>query len=222
MPWVENDYFFEYRTIKTNFGSKEIRNPQPAIQNPQSSTIFAVQNRFMEYNKLVAVTGMPGLYELISSRADGGILRSLDDNKTQFVSSRTHNFSHLESIEIYTTGQNVNLIEIFKTMDEQGGALPDAKDNTAVKKYFEKTYPDMDFERVYPSDMKKIIKWYETLKKHKVEMKLSEPETEEEPVEVVEETEEEEKPKKKAAKKTADKPKATKSTASKSRKKKDE
>src|SRR5688500_7484680 len=81
------------------------------------------KNRKMEYSKLVAVSGMPGLFELVNSRPDGGILRSLDDNKTQFVSSRTHNFSHLESIEIYTVSENVNLIEIFKTMDEKGGTL---------------------------------------------------------------------------------------------------
>jgi hypothetical protein len=67
----------------------------------------------MEYSKLVAVTGLPGLYELINSKNDGAIVRSLDDNSTKFASSRIHNFSHLESIEVYTTGDNVNLVEIL-------------------------------------------------------------------------------------------------------------
>ena len=178
----------------------------------------------MEYSKLVAVTGLPGLYELVNSKSDGAIVRSLDDNSTKFASSRIHNFSHLESIEVYTIRENVNLVEIFKAMEKAGGSLPDGKDNNVVKKYFEKVYPDLDFERVYASDLKKMIKWFDILKKKDIEIKLSEvpeeePEQEEEKEEVKEEkpakktakkketaaavTETEEKPKKKAATKKA-------------------
>ncbi|MGZ5219913.1 MAG: DUF5606 family protein, partial [Chitinophagaceae bacterium] len=103
----------------------------------------------MEYSKLVAVTGLPGLYELVNSKTDGAIVRSLEDNSTKFASSRIHNFSHLESIEVYTVRDNVNLVEIFHAMEKAGGSLPDGKDNGVLKKYFEKTYPDLDFERVY-------------------------------------------------------------------------
>jgi hypothetical protein len=155
----------------------------------------------MEYSKLVAVTGMPGLYELVNSKADGAIVRSLEDNTTKFASSRIHNFSHLESIEVYTVRDNVNLVEIFQAMDKAGGSLPDGKDNSVLKKYFEKTYPDLDFERVYASDLKKMVKWFEILKKQDIEIKLSEP-VEEEPEEEIVEEVEEEKPAKKAAKKT--------------------
>ena len=152
----------------------------------------------MEYSKLVAVTGLPGLFELVSSRGDGAVVRSLDDNKTQFISGRVHNFSHLESIEVYTQRENVNLVDVLNAMEKDGGSLPDAKDNDAVKKYFEKVYPEMDFERVYSSDMKKMVKWFESLKKHNVEIKLSElpEETEEAVEEVKEEPVPEEKPKK--------------------------
>jgi len=159
----------------------------------------------MEYSKLVAVTGLPGIFELVSSRGDGAVVRSLDDNKTQFVSSRVHNFSHLESIEVYTQRDNVNLVDVFNAMEKDGGSLPDAKDNGAVKKYFEKVYPELDFERVYPSDMKKMVKWFDALKKHNVEIKLSELPEEEtaEPVEEVikEEPAAEEQPKKKTTRK---------------------
>ena len=134
----------------------------------------------MEYSKLVAVTGLPGLFELINSKTDGAIVRSLEDNSTRFVSSRIHNFSHLESIEVYTVRDNVNLVEVLNAMDS-AGELPDEKDAAAVKKYFEKVYPDMDFERVYASDMKKMVKWFSVLKKNKVEIKLSE-QPEQEPV----------------------------------------
>ena len=138
----------------------------------------------MEYSKLVAVTGLPGLFELISSKTDGAIVRSLEDKSTRFVSSRVHNFSHLESIEIYTVQDNVNLVEVLKAMDSAGVKLPDEKDAAAIKKYFEKVYPDMDFERVYASDMKKMVKWLSQLQKNKVELKLSEVPEEEEAEEV--------------------------------------
>jgi len=141
----------------------------------------------MDYSKLVAVTGMPGLYELVNSNSDGAIVRSLEDDSTKFASSRIHNFSHLESIEVYTIRDNVNLVEIFQAMDKAGGSLPDGKDNSVLKKYFEKTYPDLDFERVYASDLKKMVKWFDILKKKNIEIKLSEPPEEEEVVEVPEE-----------------------------------
>ncbi|MEP6673510.1 MAG: DUF5606 domain-containing protein [Ferruginibacter sp.] len=129
----------------------------------------------MEYNKLVSVSGLSGLYEMVSSKADGAVVRSLDDNSTKFVSSRIHNFSHLESIEVYTVKDNANLVDVLNAMKSSTEALPDAKaDNKALKAYFQKVYPDMDFERVYSSDMKKMVKWLDTLNKHNVEIKLSE------------------------------------------------
>jgi hypothetical protein len=67
----------------------------------------------MEYRKIVSVTGLSGLYELVSSRGDGGVVRSLDDKTTKFVSNRIHSFSQLEGIEIFTTDENVNLVEIL-------------------------------------------------------------------------------------------------------------
>jgi hypothetical protein len=104
----------------------------------------------MNYNKIVSVTGLSGLFELVSSKADGGIVRSLEDQSTRFVSNRVHNFSHLESIEIFTTKDNVNMVDIFTEMKNSKEPLPDGKaDAKAIKAYFEKVYPDMDFERVY-------------------------------------------------------------------------
>ena len=134
----------------------------------------------MEYSKLVSVTGLTGLFELMASKNDGAIVRSLDDKSTRFVSSRIHNFSHLESIEVYTEGDNVNLVDVFQAMQNSNEKLPGEKDANAVKKYFEKVYPTMDFERVYASDMKKMIKWYGILTKNDVEIKLSEEPVEEE------------------------------------------
>ena len=129
----------------------------------------------MEYGKIIAVTGMPGLYELISSKNDGAIVRSLDDKATKFVSSRIHNFSHLESIEVYTVRENVNLVDVLLAMEKSKEAQPSEKDAAATKAYFEKVFPDLDFERVYSSDLKKMVKWYAVLKQNNIEIKLSEP-----------------------------------------------
>lgn len=167
----------------------------------------------MEYNRIVAVTGMPGLYEIVSSKNDGALVRSLEDGTTKFVSSRIHNLSHLESIEVYTTDDNVNLVEIFQSMKANKTALPDVKDNKQLTSYFEKAFPSLDFERVYASDMKKMVKWFETLEKNKIEYKL----TEAEPEEQAEETVTEEKPAKPAAVKE-EKEKPKKETAPKAEK----
>lgn len=128
----------------------------------------------MDYNKLISVTGMSGLFEMLSSKNDGAIVKSLEDNSTKFVNSRIHNFSHLESIEVYTIRENVNLAEIFKAMEASQEALPSEKDPAAVKAYFQKVYPDMDFDRVYASDMKKMVKWFGVLKANQVTIELSE------------------------------------------------
>lgn len=133
----------------------------------------------MEYNKLMSVSGLNGLFELVASKTDGAIVTSLEDKSTKFVSSRVHNFSHLESIEVYTVRDNVNLVEVFMAMGNSKETLPSDKDAAAVKAYYQKVYPDMDFTRVYASDMKKMIKWYATIKANNIEPKLTE-ETEEE------------------------------------------
>ena len=126
----------------------------------------------MDYNKIVSVTGLPGLFEMVSSKSDGAVVRSLEDNTSKFVSTRLHNFSHLESIEVYTTKNNNNLADVFVAMKEGTEEIPDAKaDPKALKGYFEKIFPDLDFERVYTSDMKKMVKWYQVLVKNNIEVK---------------------------------------------------
>ena len=133
----------------------------------------------MEYSRIVAITGLPGLYEILSSKNDGALVLSLSDNTTKFVTSRAHNMSHLESIEVYTVRDNVNLAGIFQSMQSGGEALPDVKDNAALKAYFEKVYPELDFERVYASDMKKMVKWFEIIQSNNIDFESTQPAEEE-------------------------------------------
>lgn len=164
----------------------------------------------MEYTRIVAVTGMPGLYEVLSSKSDGAVVRSLEDQTTKFVSARIHNLSHLESIEVYTTRENVGLSDVFAAMKENQTDLPDPKDNKAVKAYFEKVYPDLDFERVYASDMKKMVQWFKVLQQNNVDFSQKEEAEQPTPEPVAETatapetsaTEESAKPKKTRKKKT--------------------
>jgi hypothetical protein len=149
---------------------------------PKNGLILHPQNSLiMEYSRIVAVTGLPGLFEILSSKSDGAIVRSLEDGSTKFIASRVHNLSHLESIEIYTTSDNVSLSDVFAAMKESSEAQPNTKDNKALKSYFETVYPELDFDRVYASDMKKMVNWFSTLQKHDIDFTPQEqPQQEEE------------------------------------------
>lgn len=121
----------------------------------------------MQYREIVAVTGLGGLFQLLATKSDGAIVRSLADDSTKFIPSRLHSVTPLESIEIYTTGHNVRLHEVLQKMKESSEERPDAKksNEATIRGYFKKVYPDMDDERVYSSDMKKLLKWFEILGK---------------------------------------------------------
>ena len=95
----------------------------------------------MEYGKLVSVTGLPGLFELLSSKADGGVVKSLEDKSTKFVSTRVHQFSHLESIEVFTTADNVNLVDVFTAMAASTEKMPAEGDAAAVKNILKQFIP---------------------------------------------------------------------------------
>lgn len=137
--------------------------------NYSKNSIFAPLLRLiMEYREIVAVTGLSGLYQLVTTKSDGAIVRSVADKSTKFISARQHNVTPLDSIEVYTTGDNVRLQVVFSKMQEHEAAIPlaDAKspDTNVIKKYFKSIFPEFDEERVYVSDMKKMLKWYDLLK----------------------------------------------------------
>ncbi|GEM_PF-39209 len=193
----------------------------------------------MEYRQIVAVTGLPGLYQLVSTKNDGALVRSLADKSIKFVSSRVHQLTPLESIEIYTYSENVRLHEVLEQIKSNDAPVKELlsgkkASNDELKKYFATILPDFDQERVYVSDIKKVLKWYELLKANDllnfeiykqsaedtgdIELAPKEEaaaEVEETPKKAAkktaakkEETEGEEKPAKKAAKKSAKKEEA--------------
>lgn len=123
----------------------------------------------MQYRELVAISGMGGLFQLLSTKSDGAIVRNLDDNTTKFVAARSHHVTPLESIEVYTNTDNVRLWDVFQAMkvNEDKAETMDVRtmDNKVVKSTFAVLFPEHDAERVYVSDMKKMIRWYGILKR---------------------------------------------------------
>ena len=121
----------------------------------------------MELKDLVAVSGLPGLYKLVTTRSNGLVIADLDSGKTRFCSLRKHQFTPLETVGIYTHMDTTELKEVFKAMISN--PPPDKKiQNSEYFKYFEEVLPDFDRDKVYLSDIKKIIKWYEFLKQREM------------------------------------------------------
>lgn len=119
----------------------------------------------MTLSEIVAVTNLPGLYKVAARRNDGLIATSLIDGKTQFIPGRTHMFTQLDNITMYTTGEPVALKEVFASIkkNEAKTAVPDGKDDAALKQWLEVVLPNYDKEKVYASDIKKLAKWYTLL-----------------------------------------------------------
>lgn len=117
----------------------------------------------MKFNEIVAVSKLPGLYLIHKQRADGLILKSLVDDKIFFAASRSHTYTPLENITIYTQNDPIELETIFWKMKESLSktSLPSLKaESSELKAYFQNIVSDYDQERVYTSDIQKIIKWF--------------------------------------------------------------
>lgn len=126
----------------------------------------------MEYSKIIAITGVSGLFELAGNKPNGAIVKNIEDNSVKFISSRNHNFSQLESIEVYTTGENVSLSDLFEAMEKKKEIVPSSFEKEGLMEYFNQVYPELDFERVHLSDMKKMVKWFNLLSKAGIDFKM--------------------------------------------------
>ncbi|MFN0276234.1 MAG: DUF5606 domain-containing protein [Chitinophagales bacterium] len=115
---------------------------------------------------IVAISGMQGLYKSETQKVNGMIVTSLTEGWTKFVSSRQNLFSPLENISIYTDADSIQLADVLLEVHKQKDTNPlvDAKaKNEEVRAWFLKIVPNHDVEKVYISDIKKLIKWYEIL-----------------------------------------------------------
>jgi hypothetical protein len=122
----------------------------------------------MNLEKLVAISGKSGLFSMVSNRSNGLIVEDLDNNKRFFVSARSHQFTPLASISIYTEDEEetVELKEVFKRMKaglDQNPLVDIKADSAAFRTYFENVMPEHDREKVLISDIKKLTKWFSFL-----------------------------------------------------------
>ncbi|GHA43947.1 hypothetical protein GCM10007103_26460 [Salinimicrobium marinum] len=119
----------------------------------------------MELDKVMSISGKPGLYELKAQTRGGFIAESMLDGKKISVNMR-HNVSLLSEIAVYTYTEEVPLREIFQKIKEKedgGEAISHKESKQKLEDYFSEILPDYDVDRVYISDIKKIIQWYNLL-----------------------------------------------------------
>lgn len=121
----------------------------------------------MKLEGIIAVTGKPGLFKVIGQTKNGVILESLDSGKRMALNS-TSKMSALQDIAIYTHTNEVPLVEVFdKIRIKENGSEAISHKSSAheLLNYFKEILEDFDDERVYPSDIKKVILWYNLLQK---------------------------------------------------------
>ena len=119
----------------------------------------------MDLKDILAISGMSGLYKFVSQGRNGVIIEGLVDKKRMNASSSAR-VSALEDIAIYTDDKELPLKEVLRRIfqKESGKETIDPKSaNDKLKKYFEEVVPDYDREKVYVSDIKKLLGWYNIL-----------------------------------------------------------
>lgn len=123
----------------------------------------------MGLDKILSISGKPGLYEIVTQTRSGFIAQSLIDKKKVSVSIH-NNISVLSEIAVYTLSEELPLREVLKKIKDKESGQPtsishkDSKDT--LEEYFFDVLPDYDEDRVYASDIKKIVQWYNLLQKH--------------------------------------------------------
>ena len=133
----------------------------------------------MDLSKIMSISGKNGLFKLISQGKNNFIVESLEDGK------RVPAFSHdgiatLDNISIFTEDEDVSLTSVFEAIykKENGNEVPPSISvNTSLKKYFQEVLPTYDKERVYVSNIKKVLSWYNILIKNNL-IDIEEPQAE--------------------------------------------
>ncbi|MES2543669.1 MAG: DUF5606 domain-containing protein [Bacteroidota bacterium] len=119
----------------------------------------------MNLEKILAISGKPGLYALKVQTRTGFVAESLIDGKKMTVGLKS-NVSLLSEISIYTNSEERPLAEVMRNIaikEDNGPAISHKEDNAKLIAYFLEVLPEYDQDRVYPSDIKKILNWYNML-----------------------------------------------------------
>ena len=123
----------------------------------------------MGLDEVLAISGKPGLFKIVTRTRTGAVVESLEDKKRLTVGAHS-NISILSEIAIYTLQEEVPLPAVFKKIKDKENGNPtsishkDGKD--VLEEFFFEVLPDYDEDRVYASDIKKVVQWYNLLQKH--------------------------------------------------------
>ncbi len=128
--------------------------------------MFLFNKKIMNLTGLVAVSGKPGLYKMIGQNKSGFILESLDEQKVKLVvNMATAKLASLDDITVYGEDDDLKLKDILTAITAYKGEVPEVKaDGKILRSFFLEVAPSHDVEKVYASDIKKIIGWYHLLK----------------------------------------------------------
>lgn len=137
----------------------------------------------MKFAEIIAVTGLPGLYTVVTERKGGVIVEEMESGKRRFAPARKHQFAPLESMAVYTEdGDAEALRKVFGRMQEQQEDNPAPAANESSERlfdYLEDVLPTYDKDRVHASDIKRLLKWYHYLLRNDIFAKLTEGDEEE-------------------------------------------
>lgn len=119
----------------------------------------------MNLKGIVSVSGKPGLFKAIAQNKSGFVLESLDEKKIKLVVNlSTSKLASLEDITVFGVNEDLKLQDIFESMDKSS-SIPDPKaDGNALRKFFLEVAAQHDEDKVYSSDIKKIISWFNIIK----------------------------------------------------------
>jgi len=124
----------------------------------------------IEVKDILSISGKGGLFRYIAQARNGIVVESLDDNK-RHVAPSTARVSSLEDIAIFTESEDVPLSDVLHRIYEKedgGESISHKSTNSELKSYFEEVLPEYDEERVYVSDIRKVISWYNILHEHEM------------------------------------------------------
>jgi hypothetical protein len=129
----------------------------------------------MKLSDIATISGKGGLFKIVSPTKSGVILESLDEAKTKIIATSNHKLSLLHEISIYTTTKEgtVPLADVLKKIKAEYGddtGIDANADSNELKSFLKSVLPDFDESRVYTSDIKKLVKWYDILAKHAPEI----------------------------------------------------
>jgi hypothetical protein len=122
----------------------------------------------MDLEKILSINGLPGLHKLKSTNSKGIFIEEIESGKVRFMANVGNRVVSLDNISIYTFSDSIPLSNIFESMksfEENQEIISPTSSSEEIKTFFREILKDYDPDRVYVSDIKKVIKWYHYIKK---------------------------------------------------------